>query len=123
VRGRSTRLISREAGLVAAILACGLGIRLLGAGHGLPYLHEWDEPTVMSFVIRMLQRGDFNPAVFGYPSVYYYLLLPVAHLHYWYLQAHGHYPRRGRSSSPVLKSHSGTWTRRRSTCGGARSPV
>jgi len=82
-------MTSRETGLLALILAGAWGVRLLGVSRGLPYLHEWDEPTVLSYVIGMLQRGDLYPNAFVYPSVYYYLLLPVMYLHYFYLHAHG----------------------------------
>ncbi len=83
------RLAARDVGLLGVILVGALGVRLLGVGRGLPYLHEWDEPTVLSYVIGMLQRGDLYPNAFVYPSVYYYMLLPVTYLHYAYLYAHG----------------------------------
>lgn len=71
------------------ILAAALAVRLLGVGRALPYIHEWDEPSVLSYVVGMLQRGDLYPNVFVYPSVYYYMLLPVVYLHYWYQHATG----------------------------------
>jgi hypothetical protein len=40
-------------------------------------------------VIGMMQRGDLYPSAFAYPSVYYYMLLPVMYLHYFYLHARG----------------------------------
>jgi len=83
-----------EAAAVCVIVAGALAIRLWGVGRGLPYVHEWDEPLVLTWVIGMLQRGDINPSTFAYPSVYYYLLLPVVHL--WYLWLH----LRGRITSP-----------------------
>jgi len=84
-RGRSLA----AAAAVGIVLAGALTIRLWGVRRGLPYLHEWDEPLVMTWVIGMLQRGDINPSTFAYPSVYYYLLLPVVHLCYWYLHMRG----------------------------------
>ena len=84
-----TRLASRNAGLLAMILLGALSVRLLGVGRGLPYIHEYSEPTILNYVIGMLQRGDLNPGAFVYPSVYYYMLLPAAYLHYFYLHARG----------------------------------
>ncbi|MHB8731317.1 MAG: LamG-like jellyroll fold domain-containing protein [bacterium] len=78
-----------EAGILGAVLAGALGIRLLGVNRGLPYIHEWDEPTTLSSVIRMLQHGDLNPREWIYPTLYLYMLLPVMYLHYLYLHAHG----------------------------------
>ena len=89
MRRHAARLASGETGLLVVILAAALGVRLLGVGRGLPYIHEWDEPSVLSYVVRMLQRGDFNPGEYIYPGVYYYLLLPVVYAHYLYLHAHG----------------------------------
>ena len=71
------------------VVAGALAVRLWGVGRGLPYLHEWDEPLVMTWVIGMLQRGDVNPSTFAYPSVYYYLLLPLVHVWYWLLHLRG----------------------------------
>jgi len=82
-------MTSRETGLLALILAGAWVVRLLGVSRGLPYVHEWDEPTVLSYVLGMMQRGDLYPNAFVYPSVYYYMLLPVMYLHYFYLHAHG----------------------------------
>src|SRR5579859_1476794 len=83
------RAVSWETGLLGLILMAALAVRLLGVARGLPYMHEWDEPTVLSYVIGMMQRGDLYPNAFVYPSVYYYMLLPVMYLHYFYLHARG----------------------------------
>ncbi|HYM68518.1 MAG TPA: glycosyltransferase family 39 protein, partial [bacterium] len=83
-----------EAAAVCVIVAGALAIRLWGVGRGLPYVHEWDEPLVLTWVIGMLQRGDINPSTFAYPNAYYYMLLPVVHL--WYFCLH----LRGRIASP-----------------------
>jgi len=80
------------AAVLGLILAGGLAIRLWGVGRGLPYIHEWDEPLVLTWVIGMLQRGDINPSTFAYPSVYYYALLPVVYARYWYLHLRGTLP-------------------------------
>lgn len=80
---------SWEVRCLGLILLAALVVRLLGVGRGLPYVHEYDEDAVLTPVIGMLQRGDLNPVMFVYPSVYYYVLLPVMHLHYLYLHALG----------------------------------
>lgn len=71
--------------LLGAIVFLALIVRFLGLHRGMPYIHEWDEPFALGFVIRMLQRGDLNPESFQRPSVYLYLLLPVTYIHYFYL--------------------------------------
>jgi hypothetical protein len=42
---------------------------------GLPYWHHWDEPQIISTVINMIKNIDFNPHIFNYPSLYFYLQL------------------------------------------------
>ncbi len=80
---------SRETVVISLILAGALAVRLLGVSRGLPYIHEWDEPAILTYVIEMLQRGDLNPNTGVYPSVYYYMLLPVMYVHYVFLHVHG----------------------------------
>ena len=75
-----------EAAAIGVIIAGALVIRLWGVRRGLPYVHEWDEPLVLTWVIGMLQRGDINPSTFAYTNAYYYMLLPVVHL--WYFLLH-----------------------------------
>jgi 4-amino-4-deoxy-L-arabinose transferase-like glycosyltransferase len=87
-RGAPFRRFAEGAAIVL-VLAGALAVRLWGVRRGLPYLHEWDEPLVMTWVIGMLQRGDINPSTFAYPSVYYYLLLPLVHVWYWCLHLRG----------------------------------
>ncbi len=84
-----------KAGGLAAVATLGvimggaLVLRLWGVARGLPYVHEWDEPLVLTWVIGMLQRGDLNPSTFAYPNAYYYMLLPVVRLWYFYLHLRG----------------------------------
>ncbi len=80
---------ARESPLAGAIVVCALAIRLLGVGRGLPYIHEWDEPFVLAPVIKMVIFHTLNPGVFVYPSLYFYLLLPVVYAHGLYLHAVG----------------------------------
>ena len=75
--------------LVGAIVVCALAVRLAGVGRGLPYIHEWDEPFVLLPVVKMLIFHTLNPGVFVYPSLYFYLLLPIVCAHAAYLHAAG----------------------------------
>lgn len=79
----------REQAAAGLITAGALALRLLGAGRGLPYLHEWDEWFQVPPVIRMILDHTLNPGIFIYGSLYYYLLLPVVYLHFLYLHALG----------------------------------
>ncbi len=80
-------------GLVAVVLTVILAgaalLRLPGITYGIPYIYEWDEPTVMNSVIGMLQRGDWSPHAYIYPPLYLYLQLIVAKLHTWSLHSAG----------------------------------
>jgi len=78
-----------QALLLLAVLAGAALLRLPGVVHGIPYIYEWDEPTVMNAVIGMLQRGDWTPRMYVYPPVYFYTLYPVIALHYRALHAAG----------------------------------
>ncbi|MHB8731310.1 MAG: LamG-like jellyroll fold domain-containing protein [bacterium] len=80
---------SGQALLLLAVLAGAALLRLPGVVHGIPYVYEWDEPTVMNAVIGMLQRGDWTPRTYVYPPVYFYMLYPVMALHYRVLHAAG----------------------------------
>lgn len=60
-----TRL--RENGGLAVALLTAAAIRLVGLGHGLPYLYT-DEPTFVVPVTQMLATGDPNPHWFGHPG-------------------------------------------------------
>ena len=91
----------REAVLITLILIGALGIRLLGVHRGLPYIHEWDEPFVLTPVMRMFLFRTLNPGFFVYPSLYYYLLLPVMYLHYAYLHLRGVIP----STDDIILAH------------------
>lgn len=80
---------ARESVAAGLITAYALALRLVGAGRGLPYLHEWDEWFQVPPVIRMVLNHTLNPGIFIYGSLYYYLLLPVVYLHSLYLRALG----------------------------------
>lgn len=71
------------------ILLAALAVRLLGVARGLPYLHDWDEPLVMGFVVTVLQQVNLAAVNFAYTTAYFYLLLPVVYAHYLYLHLQG----------------------------------
>ncbi len=75
--------------LLACIVLAAVVVRLIGVRRGLPYIHEWDEPYVVTYVVGMMQRGDLDPKAFSYPSLYFYILLPVVYLCYGYLHLRG----------------------------------
>src|SRR5579862_4737649 len=75
--------------LLLAVLTGAALLRLPGVVHGIPYIYEWDEPTVMNALVGMLQRGDWTPRMYVYPPVYFYLLYPVLAFHYGALHAAG----------------------------------
>lgn len=79
----------REDLVAGVIVIVALAVRLLGVGRGLPYIDEWDEPFVLAPVVKMLIFHTLNPGVFVYPSLYFYLLLPVVYAHALYLHAAG----------------------------------
>lgn len=60
--------------VVLALFVLALMPRLWALGWGLPYVEHSDEPAVLETAIRMLQRGDWNPGKFLYPSLYFYML-------------------------------------------------
>ncbi len=95
-RGGGTRLSAAgvppgrgEMLLLGCIVLAALVVRLIGVRRGLPYIHEWDEPYVVTYVVGMMQRGDLDPKAFSYPSLYFYILLPVVYLCYGYLRLRG----------------------------------
>jgi 4-amino-4-deoxy-L-arabinose transferase-like glycosyltransferase len=89
-RSRSVDTIPWEGALIGLVVLAALALRLIGVGHGLPYIHEWDEPYVVTYVVGMMQRGDLDPQTFSYPSLYFYMLLPVVYLRYLVLHGAGH---------------------------------
>jgi len=71
--------------ILTLILIVAGGARLMRAGEGLPYLHNWDEPLVANRALRMMQTGDLNPHYFNYGTVTVYTVLAVDILHYYRL--------------------------------------
>lgn len=67
------------------LIAIALAVRLLQAWRGLPYLHVWDEPFVVSKALDMLKHGTLDPASFVYGTLPTYMTMAVAALHYLWL--------------------------------------
>jgi 4-amino-4-deoxy-L-arabinose transferase-like glycosyltransferase len=44
----------------------------------IPYAVGVDEPEIMERVVNMMKSGDFNPHFFDYPTLFFYMQLPVA---------------------------------------------
>jgi len=63
---------------LAAVLAIGFLLRVTHLGSGIPFDLGYDEPAIMSAVVRMLKSGDFNPHFFEYPTGYIYVQLGAA---------------------------------------------
>lgn len=71
-------LLRPEGMALVGVLAIALVVRLTGVGWGLPLLYHPDEPLFVTKVLEMMQTGDLNPRYFVYPSLFLYLLLPLA---------------------------------------------
>lgn len=69
--------------VVGAIgLAAALSLRVWGLGFGLPYLEHPDEWAVADRAVQMLRTADYSPHSFVYPTLYIYLELGVAAIHF-----------------------------------------
>ncbi|NOK60464.1 MAG: phospholipid carrier-dependent glycosyltransferase [Chloroflexi bacterium AL-N1] len=68
--------------LVAGVVAIGSVLRFWGLRFGLPYLDHPDEWAVADRAVAMLQTADYNPRSFIYPTLYTYLQVPVAGMHF-----------------------------------------
>ena len=88
-------LLDRRAGrllAVAALLALGAAVRLLGIRFGLPFHHHWDEPFVIDSAADMLRHGNNVPRSYMYGA-------PLARLTVYAFTALGWLE--GRASSPL----------------------
>ena len=72
---------------LAGILATALAWRMLLSFRGLPYLHFWDEPFVVSRALNMLKTGALDPDFFVYVSLPIYMSLLVQIFHYFWLMS------------------------------------
>ncbi len=77
--------------LLAGILVLASLLRFWGLRFGLPYFDHPDEWAVGDEALRMLWTGDFSPKSFTYPTLYVYLQVGVAALHYVWGSAIGLY--------------------------------
>lgn len=65
--------LSQINGLLIAIIALGLVLRLWAINFGLPHTYAPDEPTHLSIVLHIFKTGDLNPYWLNYPSLLFYL--------------------------------------------------
>ncbi|MEM8530391.1 MAG: phospholipid carrier-dependent glycosyltransferase [Chloroflexota bacterium] len=68
--------------LIGGVVAVGAGLRFWGLRFGLPYLDHPDEWAVADRAVAMLQTADYNPRSFIYPTLYTYLQVLVAGVHF-----------------------------------------
>lgn len=68
-------MISRLA--LAAILIVGLGLRLWGTSHGLPYAFNFDESLIVENALRFGAVGSAEPAFTAYPALFLYELFGI----------------------------------------------
>jgi hypothetical protein len=61
---------------LGAALVVGLGLRVYGANHDLPYIYNVDEQLFVNLAMRMLWEGTLNPGWFGHPGTT--LIYPTA---------------------------------------------
>jgi hypothetical protein len=62
-------------GVLAGVLAVGLGLRLWGVRQGLPFAYNADEADhFVPHALRMFQEGTLNPHYFANPPAFTYLL-------------------------------------------------
>jgi len=71
--------------ILALVVLYAFSVRFLRIRDGLPYLHRWDEPYVVSVALNMLKTGDWNPHRFSYGGFTVYSCVAVDVLHYYYL--------------------------------------
>jgi hypothetical protein len=73
--GRSEWLDKGRYALLAVIVISAFALREWGISGGLPQTYVSDEYDYVHSVIQMIQRGDFNPHWWYYPSLQRYLVL------------------------------------------------
>lgn len=71
--------------LLLLIVGGAFLVRALHAYEGLPYLHSWDEPFVVSKALDMMKKGTLDPEYFVYGSLPIYMSLGVSVVHYLWL--------------------------------------
>jgi len=59
--------------VLTGALALGLALRVASLAHGLPYVYNPDETSILSRALA-LASGDPNPHNFLYPSLYFYVI-------------------------------------------------
>ncbi len=71
--------------MILIIVGAAFLVRALHAYEGLPYLHFWDEPFVVSKALDMMKKGTLDPEYFIYGSLPIYMSLGVSIVHYLWL--------------------------------------
>ena len=74
--------VTRTAVTLVGILALALGLRIWGLRFGLPYFEHPDEWAVADEALRMLRTGEYTPFSYTYPTLYVYMQVGVAALHF-----------------------------------------
>lgn len=67
---------------IAAVVVLAAALRLPGIRFGLPYLEHPDEWAVADEALRMLRSGSYSPFSYTYPTLYIYMQVAVAAVHY-----------------------------------------
>jgi Dolichyl-phosphate-mannose-protein mannosyltransferase len=78
--------------ILIGVLATATFLRFWGLRFGLPYFEHPDEWAVADEALRMLRTGNFSPLSYTYPTLYVYLQVGVAALHYAWGATAGIYP-------------------------------
>lgn len=59
--------------LLGVVLTAALIVRLVGAMYDLPRIYHPDEPRYVEVIQGIFVRGDLNPHMFNYPSLFFYV--------------------------------------------------
>ena len=81
----------KTVGALAAILAVGAALRIWGLGFGLPHIAARPDEEVVVRIALGFFSGDYNPHMFLWPSLFFYIAHAVARLGYamsWILGEH-----------------------------------
>ncbi len=74
--------VTQTAAALAGILTVALLLRVWGLRFGLPYFEHPDEWAVAEDALRMLRTGDYTPFSYTYPTLYTYMQVGVAAVHF-----------------------------------------
>jgi 4-amino-4-deoxy-L-arabinose transferase-like glycosyltransferase len=77
-----TRVSPAESIGIAGIVILAAVLRFTALGSGVPAAVGSDEPFIMEKAVSMMKSGEFNPGIFDYPSLYFYMQTAVATARY-----------------------------------------